>query len=529
MGRNTEHMGVTTAFSSSTVGQVFRGTRVTQGTLLFVVLLATGGLFIRLADIANRSLWVDEGVSLEAAAADSLLQLLRNLANSTGSERFQPLYFVFLHYWRAFFGESDVALRLPSVFFSLATILIVARTSSVLFDNRRAAMSAVIVTTSGFSVFYAQEVRPYSMLVLLTSVVLWSWATGNAPESMHRKRVNIRFVLASSALCCGSIFAVVPLSALAIADAITRRDRRLWKEMWIPAATASIAVGIIVYLPTIVIGNATPVPHRENFIFNVLFVLYGIFVGVTYGPPLEALHGTAKLAEVVLSFWPRLTLLVVTSGALVYGLKASLVHTRFSSSQNNSPANAIVLAFIISLAEGALMAYLMDFNWLPRHAYYLFPLLALLMPLAVYDWRLNNPVVIALAAAISFNVLSVCNYLFVPAHRQDDYIAAARYVNELSRRHVSVVLLFGNMILLRDHYNAEAIIDGRGLTAENFAGGVLRLTGNATRAALVINRAMYYYLNDQVSVLVSGCYTVSTKVQFSYFDIYELYRNDSCE
>ncbi|MCB9250008.1 MAG: glycosyltransferase family 39 protein [Ignavibacteriales bacterium] len=65
---------------------------------------------------------------------------------------------------------SDFWLKLNSVFWSLLTLLSVYFVSFKLFSRKTAFISALLFAVAPISVFYAQEVRMYSMLMFLS---LW--------------------------------------------------------------------------------------------------------------------------------------------------------------------------------------------------------------------------------------------------------------------------------------------------------------------------------------------------------------------
>ena len=76
------------------------------------------GLLLRVYGLNDESLWLDEAIS-----ADVGMLPINELFDFVKSRDVHPpLYYILLHYWILLFGNSEVALRLPSVLFSTASI-----------------------------------------------------------------------------------------------------------------------------------------------------------------------------------------------------------------------------------------------------------------------------------------------------------------------------------------------------------------------------------------------------------------------
>src|SRR5689334_3793457 len=90
----------------------------TAADCLLVALIA---LALRLPCLGCQSLWIDELFSVHWSQLD--LPFL--LGEGARIETNPPAYYVFLHAWIAAFGSSEVAVRLPSVLASAATVPVV--------------------------------------------------------------------------------------------------------------------------------------------------------------------------------------------------------------------------------------------------------------------------------------------------------------------------------------------------------------------------------------------------------------------
>jgi hypothetical protein len=147
-----------------------------------ILLLAVA---VRFQGLGAKSLWYDEALSwrLQGFPPAEIVQR----ASEAGTTH-PPMYFLLLHFWARAFGESEFALR------SLAAVAGVATTwgmfflvrEVVLFPARGAAgpqrdaavwaglVASLLAAVSPFHVYFAKQVRGYTLGMLL--FVLSSWA-----------------------------------------------------------------------------------------------------------------------------------------------------------------------------------------------------------------------------------------------------------------------------------------------------------------------------------------------------------------
>ncbi|MCA9727499.1 MAG: glycosyltransferase family 39 protein, partial [Candidatus Eisenbacteria bacterium] len=132
------------------------------------------GLALRLLRLGHHGLFKDEGYSW----AFSELGWSRMLPASIESFH-PPLYYLVLKITRLVLPDTEVALRLPSVFFSLAGLLALGLTARALAGTRTAALAIWLGAISSFEICYAQDARMYTMLGFLwflsAALLLWAW------------------------------------------------------------------------------------------------------------------------------------------------------------------------------------------------------------------------------------------------------------------------------------------------------------------------------------------------------------------
>ena len=126
-----------------------------------LVALVGLGALLRVAGLDQQSFWVDEIASL-AMSQDRLLGEFPRLRIDVHP----PLYFLLLGLWTDLFGTSESAVRMLSVLPSLASIGVMARLGTRLYDARVGLVAAGLASLSLLQIYYAQEGRSYAWFIL---------------------------------------------------------------------------------------------------------------------------------------------------------------------------------------------------------------------------------------------------------------------------------------------------------------------------------------------------------------------------
>ncbi|WP_165064239.1 glycosyltransferase family 39 protein [Paludisphaera rhizosphaerae] len=138
--------------------------------LLRWALIGAVALGLRLYRLDDRSLWFDEIVTIRTAREPSVAQLVQTLDRIDGSRA--PLHPLLLHGWMRAFGDSSVSARLLSVALGVATVALVLAQGRWAWSDRVGEIAAWFCAVCPPLVYYSQEVRMYSLVVLL-AVASW--------------------------------------------------------------------------------------------------------------------------------------------------------------------------------------------------------------------------------------------------------------------------------------------------------------------------------------------------------------------
>ncbi len=452
--------------------------------VLAVAVLAVA-LGLRLFGLTTHSLWFDEGYSIGLAGQETFSAFITELRDGGPGQITQPLYFFTLFFWQKIAGDSDMSLRLLSALTGFGAVVALFFTARRAFGDKHALWVSAFAATSSFAVYYSQEVRPYAQMLLLTALLLWAYTETTLTPRLKARHL-IALMLATVLMMLGSVISVFVLAAFALSDLLIWRRVGRWFITWLPAGAAGAVVMVaywLVWPPTsTVLGPPNPV-------FNLAYVPFGLLVGQTFGPPLDTLRG-ADAPQVVFALWPRLALLAVVALGILWRLR----HLAIGSDRleigltQQRMAQTFALMLVLSYVAGAALMFGMDFNWLPRRAAYMLPLIALLLPLAMQakGWRLVGTA--SVVGLIALNVFSLWIYFNDPAHRRDEYRETAAYIAETASPENVAIVAWGQWEIF-EHYGGTDIIDGdKVVRSDDFVGDMQALAGDRGVIRLIVNR-----------------------------------------
>ncbi len=194
-----------------------------EATLFAVVLL---GIFLRVYNLGAHSLGTDDTWSVWIAP-----QSLLTIVQYTAADVHPPFFYIVLHYWMACLGTSELALKALPIVFGVAAIPAVYFVGRELFDARTGLLAAFILAASSFHIRYAQEVRMYSLLVLLGVLSMYFFirlARHNTPVTW------IGYVIATTLMLYTHVYGLFLLIAQNVYVVslvlISRTDAMWWRR-----------------------------------------------------------------------------------------------------------------------------------------------------------------------------------------------------------------------------------------------------------------------------------------------------------
>ena len=259
-----------------------RGGRVADASLyaapaLGAVEVVTAlGAVLRLWGLGHQGFWYDEADTAQLVR----LSLGKMLGLLPQSESTPPLYYLAAWFWVHIFGDHESGLRSLSAVAGILVVPIAYAAAGKLISRRAGIIAGSLTACSPLLIWYSQEARAYSLLVLLTAISLLAFAYVRAAPS--GRGMAVWAVVSGLALVTHyyALVAVVPQAAWLLAEhprdrrvrlgvgfvvlcglallplAVTQNGTR--RDAWI--AHSSLAIRLRQIIPQFLIG--TNAPHR---------------------------------------------------------------------------------------------------------------------------------------------------------------------------------------------------------------------------------------------------------------------------
>ncbi|MBN2482680.1 MAG: glycosyltransferase family 39 protein [Candidatus Omnitrophica bacterium] len=135
--------------------------KISRGYSGLICVLGVGAM-LRFFRLDVKSVWFDEAQTLLQAE-----QGLKSIFTTFSVGTHPPLYRLLMYWWKHL-GSSDAFLRIPSVVFSIISIWLLYKLAELIFSKKIALLGAFFIAVSPFQIHYAQEIRMYSLLLLLS-------------------------------------------------------------------------------------------------------------------------------------------------------------------------------------------------------------------------------------------------------------------------------------------------------------------------------------------------------------------------
>jgi mannosyltransferase len=258
----------------------------------------------------DESLWLDEFGTWWVVQSDLPTAVTRTLEFQGQS----PFYYLIVWLFAQVFGESETALRLPSLIASAAACWFVYKTASELLDGRTGLFAAAMFWLSSYPVQCSAEARPYSLVLFFAAAMLWGFVRATFRSDWAGRGA---FVLGGAGLVATHYLAATLPIAIGAAWVCTRELRRRY-----PAKQFFQDVGAQLLLVTPVMAQLWSVWGRRDSLdmnpdthFLILFpvagpMLLAALVGWAGTPPhaeqttlsrsLERLLWLAALAPMII-------------------------------------------------------------------------------------------------------------------------------------------------------------------------------------------------------------------------------------
>lgn len=209
---------------------------------------------LRVYHLDHFSFWLDEGLT-PLRSGYPLGRILSNeiiLQGEVTKDTHPPLYYLLIHGLRALLGSSDFALRYPSTLWGVLLVPVLARLGRQLGGPLTGVLAALLAAINPLLVWYGQEARMYTLLVLLgaaAGTVQWQTLRAAARGELGNRDLARR--LGWYGLWAGLAFYTHYTAAFLVAGQSLLWLRLLWRRGWRRQLLAAAALAGLAALPLV--------------------------------------------------------------------------------------------------------------------------------------------------------------------------------------------------------------------------------------------------------------------------------------
>jgi len=414
--------------TSSSASPQTDGTDVGRRTALRVLVgLVLLGAALRLVELGAQSFWVDELLTIKAAAVNGDFGVRDFLSNIQG-----PFHAWLVHVV-ARVSTSEAALRSVSAVAGIAMIPVVYLLGRDMTDRRTGLVAAGLAAVSPFAIWYSQEVRNYSLLMLLSaSSTLAAWRI-----VARDGRARWGYVASTAlALYCNLSAAFLWLAQSLFAVGRLVRQRRFAQWVVVCVVVAALAAPMLLALTNWVRDDnvaervrVAPLTDEGELLrggttFSPMAIPYSIYsmvYGYALGPGTRELHSGSPLGAFVPHLWLAIPAGLVAALGLLAGMRELW--------RLGAPGRLVAAVVAVPLASAAVLALLNVKPFNVRYVAVMLPVVLVTLAAGVTSLPGRRGAWLC-AALVLFSIVSFGRYRTDPAYAREDVRAAARYVAE---------------------------------------------------------------------------------------------------
>lgn len=257
---------------------------------LVLVLVLAAAATLRLHDLGD-GLWYDE--------IDTLVHYVRvplnHIVSTFDNKNQHVLYSVLAHWSTGLFGDSAWALRLPAALFGIASVGAVAWFGALVTSRVEALAAAALLAFSYQHVWFSQNARGYTGLMLATLI-----ASGLLVKMAAGTRWRLGLAIAYAITMALALYIHMTAALIIVGHAVwwcgllvSRREKPVWPAAWLPLIgfSTSALIALILYtpvlselLPTLLAPSVGgPTPEWKNPMWFVAETIQGLARGLPGG------------------------------------------------------------------------------------------------------------------------------------------------------------------------------------------------------------------------------------------------------
>lgn len=331
-----------------------------------------------------QSLWRDEAFSYFMAKA-GLVKIISNSINDFNP----PLYYFLLHFWTLIANKSDEYLRFLSLFPHLASVYLAYEFASKIFSKRFAIFVGLFLMFNPMLVYYAFEMRMYSLYAFFALAVLYFFYFQNW------KWYQIFSVLG---LYTHSFFSLLIISLVGYLWSCGQLKKESLKNLFKP---------FIFYLPWVFILANQFIRSNNSWLFPADIKLVKSALGNLF----TSFEGTPGF------FWDYTALLSIMI----------LVFLVMGFYRKRKLASLFIFPIFIPLT--VILGYSLLRRPLYVNRYLIFITVAEVMGISLGIFGIKNKILQSFLASLWFVLILIINLYLVPYHKKTDFKSLFAEIN----------------------------------------------------------------------------------------------------
>jgi mannosyltransferase len=406
--------------------------------------ILTLAAFLSFYRLDYQSLWYDEAytANVTSPATSSLWYIW-----SGGPVAYMPpLHHTLVYFVRLLLGMGEWALRLPSVLAGILTVALIYATAKYCFNRRVAAFASLIAAVSTFHVYYSQEARAYSLLMLLSIA-----STYYLLRALREKRQIwwLAYMIFASLGMYTHLFMAFVLVAHNAYLLMEWENKRVSGRAW----ALSQAVPILVFSPWLVIyagyyremflgtSGAYERATRDYWLPPPDGSMWSYTLGMFFAGFFD-LTPVLRVANLSPGWLTALTWLQETVYRLIvpYLMLAAVALWRLRH-RSESRGYGILVGILLLLPLLLMSLISLKTRILnPRYFSFAYPYFCIFLALGIDTFKSRGVKTFLMATVIAVNVVGLANYFYDPAFQRDRWREVAALLEE-STRPTDVVLV----------------------------------------------------------------------------------------
>jgi 4-amino-4-deoxy-L-arabinose transferase-like glycosyltransferase len=381
-----------------------------------ILALTAAGFLLRCYGLGTQALWMDEVASLGNAAAFGS----GGLAALAAADHVAPLHSILLWLVTLVGGSGETVVRVPSAIFGAAVIPVFAWVVFDMFRDARLTVAAsLLMCCSPYAIWYSQEARMYSLLLLLSVVFVglsW-WASKQPARAMHW--IALAGITALGLYTHHFMALIVCAFGVYLLGRFGLRSTQFW--YWATSQALSLSLFLYwIYLTSNKLGAAAGVP-KPAFVLWIPYTLFSFTFGRTLGPSVAEIHeaGIGSLLSLQ-SVWVGLA--VICAAYLIYRGIGEILR-----SERQQAGLWCIVWIVVPIFLAILATQVTNISYNPRYIIVsLSPLIIVLAAGVLSVLRSGGPAVSSVIGLAAFIMVALGNLYWNPAYAREDVRPLAR-------------------------------------------------------------------------------------------------------